>query len=162
MTRKAVLLDTSFFIRFLNDTDTYFEAANGYYTYLIKNGYDLVISTISIAEYCVRGSVSELPLKNLQVLPFNYKHGQKAGELARLVFDAKKEGALIVNERLLIPNDAKLFAQADVEERIEYYLTSDTRSSSIFKKINSLQRLSFQLVDLTEVKHTQLFGVLDI
>jgi predicted nucleic acid-binding protein len=51
--RKAVLLDTSFFLRFLNESDPLFENTEGYYKYLIHEKYDLVISTISIAEFLV-------------------------------------------------------------------------------------------------------------
>lgn len=36
MTHKAVLLDTSFFIRFLNDGDPLFLNADGYFRYFLQ------------------------------------------------------------------------------------------------------------------------------
>ena len=36
MTLKAVLLDTSFFIRFLNDSDPLFKNADGYFRYFLQ------------------------------------------------------------------------------------------------------------------------------
>jgi len=36
MTHKAVLLDTSFFLRFLNDSDPLFKNADGYFRYLFR------------------------------------------------------------------------------------------------------------------------------
>lgn len=161
MMRKAVLLDTSFFLRFLNESDPLFENADGYFKYLIQEKFDLVISTISIAEYCSGGDISELPLRNLQILPFNLNHGKRTGEFARVAFKARKEKALEVKERLLIPNDTKLFSQADSEEYIQYYLSSDLESLKIFNVLNSALKLNFKFIDLN-IKHTMTFGLLDL
>jgi len=77
MKHKAVLLDTSFFLRFLNYSDPLFNNADGYFRYFIKEEIIMMISTISIAEYCVGGDVHELPLRNLQIVPFNFDHAKK-------------------------------------------------------------------------------------
>jgi len=77
----------------------------------------MLISTVSIAEYCVVGDVHELPLKNLQILPLNLGHAKRTGEFAKIVFQHKSK--LNLKERNIIPNDTKLFAQADVEKSIE-------------------------------------------
>ncbi len=71
MTHKSVLLDTSFFLRFLNETDPLFKNADGYFRYFLQKEITMMISTISVAEYCVGGDMNELPLKNLQIVPFN-------------------------------------------------------------------------------------------
>jgi hypothetical protein len=91
MTHKAVLLDTSFFLRFLNDTDPLFKNADGYFRYFLHQKIDMLISTVSIAEYCVRGDVHELPLKNLQILPLNLEHAKRAGEFSKLVIAHKNK-----------------------------------------------------------------------
>lgn len=116
MTRNAVMLDTSFFLRFLNVNDPLFSNADGYYRYFLDHEIDMVISTISIAEYCVRGDINELPLRHLKIIPFNVNHAKKAGEFARIVFQLKEE--LKLPQRKIIPNDTKLFAQADVESSV--------------------------------------------
>lgn len=51
----------------------------------------MYVSTVSIAEYCVGGDINELPLKNLQIIPFNLDHSKKAGEFAKLVFKNKNK-----------------------------------------------------------------------
>lgn len=61
---NAVLLDTSFFCRFLNEDDKLFKNADGYFRYFIQNEIIMMISTISVAEYCVVGDIQELPLRN--------------------------------------------------------------------------------------------------
>src|SRR5690554_2310778 len=76
----------------------------------------MIVSTIAIAEYCVGGDVHELPLKNIQILPFNLNHSQKTGEFAKIAFQAKNNGILQVNKRVIIPNDTKLFAQTIVKK----------------------------------------------
>jgi hypothetical protein len=121
MIHRAVLLDTSFFLRFLNDSDPLFENADNYFRYFLQKEITMMISTISIAEYCVGGDVHELPLKNLQIIPFNLDHSKRTGEFAKVIFQNK--GKLKLTERNIIPNDTKLFAQADCEKAVDFYLT---------------------------------------
>lgn len=158
MEHKAVLLDTSFFLRFLNESDPLFLNADNYYKYFLANDIDMFISTISIAEYCVRGSIGELPLKNLKILPFNIEHAKKAGEFAKVVFE--KKNTLKIQERNIIPNDSKLFAQADVEAIISYYLTSDSNSQKIYCLLKDTVNPQFQFIDLN-VDCSTTFGELD-
>ncbi len=63
--------------------------ALGYFQHYLEKDRPLICSTISIAEYCVRGKFDELPWRNLRVLPFNANHAIKAGELAEIVFRKK-------------------------------------------------------------------------
>jgi len=146
MTHKGVLLDTSFFIRFLNDKDPLFEKADNYFKKFLEQEYELYISTISIAEFCVKGNISHLPLKNIRVLPFNIEHAERAGCFAKTVFDNKNE--LESTERKIIPNDTKLFAQADTEIQIYYYLSSDLRSKNVLDVIEKDTKANFKFVDL--------------
>src|SRR5690554_6688683 len=119
--KRAVLLDTSFFLRFLNDKDPLFKNADGYFRYFLQEEIDMLISTISIAEYCIGGNIQELPLKNLQILTFNLNHAQRTGEFAKIAFQERANKNLQVYDRKIIPNDTKLFAQADCEKLIKFY-----------------------------------------
>jgi hypothetical protein len=158
MTHKAVLLDTSFFLRFLNDTDPLFKNADGYFRYFLEKEIVMLISTISIAEYCVGGDVHELPLKNLQIVPFNLDHAKRTGEFAKIVFQQKNK--LQLKERNIIPNDTKLFAQADMEKSVEFYLSSDVESFKIYKLLKEHTTPKFQFLDLN-TPHSQTFGIFD-
>lgn len=115
---KSVLLDTGFFIRLLNTTDPLSRQTENYFRFFLQEQYPLLISTVSIAEFCVRGSLDQLPLKNLRILPFNTLHAVRAGELAATIFASK--GRSLLTERTIIPNDTKLFAQADTEPAIGF------------------------------------------
>lgn len=159
MTHKAVLLDTSFFLRFLNDSDPLFKNADGYFRYFLQKEITMMVSTISIAEYCVGGDVHELPLRNLQIVPFNLDHSKRTGEFAKIVFQNK--GKLKLKERNIIPNDTKLFAQADCEKTVEFYLSSDTESYKIFNLLKQETAPKFQFIDLN-TPYNETFGLLDL
>ncbi|MFA5511844.1 MAG: hypothetical protein WC313_05290 [Candidatus Kapaibacterium sp.] len=156
---NAVLLDTSFFLRFLNDEDPLFKNADDYFRYFLQKDIVMIISTISVAEYCVGGDLSELPLKNLQILPFNLNHSKRTGEFARIAYEKRKKGELKVNSRNIIPNDTKLFAQADCEKTLGIYLSSDTESLKVFNLIKQETEPKFQFVDLN-VPYNETFGIL--
>jgi hypothetical protein len=156
---KSVLLDTSFFLRFLNEGDPLFKNADGYFRYFIKEEITMMISTISIAEYCVGGDIHELPLRNLQIVPFNLDHSKRTGEFARIVFHNK--GKLKLNERNIIPNDTKLFSQADCEKSVEFYVSSDSESFKIYNLLTIESNPKFQFIDL-KVPHHEIFGLLDL
>ena len=155
---RAVLCDTSFFIRLLDKVSPLHENAKGYFRYFLQNEIKMYISTISIAEYCVGGDIYELPLKNVQIIPFNLDHSKKTGEFAKLIFQNKNK--LQLRERNLIPNDTKLFATADVEKSVEFYLSSDIESHKIYKLLKEHLNPKFQFIDLN-TPFGQSFGVLD-
>lgn len=85
----GVFCDTSFFIRLLDKTDRLHSNAKGYFKYFTENDYQLQISTIAIAEYCVGGDILDLPLRNIQIIPFNLNHSKRTGEFAKIVFQNK-------------------------------------------------------------------------
>ena len=159
MTHKSVLLDTSFFLRFLNEGSPLYKNSDAYFRYFIQNEITMMISTISIAEYCVGGDIHELPLKNLQIVPFNLDHSKRTGEFAKIAFQNKDK--LKLNERNIIPNDTKLFAQADCEKSVEFYLSSDTESIKIYNLLSQHTKTKFQFIDLNK-PYNETFGILDL
>lgn len=120
-----------------------------------------MISTISIAEYCVGGDANELPLRNLQIVPFNFDHSKRTGEFAKIAFNSKKAGGLQFSNRNIIPNDTKLFAQADCEKSVEFYLSADTESQKIYKLLKQETVVKFQFIDLN-TQYNEMFGILEL
>ncbi len=159
MKLKGVLCDTSFFIRLLDKNDPLHGNAKGYFRFFLENNYELFISTIAISEYCVRGSIDELPLQNLQIVPFNFDHALRASEFARIAFESK--GDLNLKERKIIPNDTKLFAQADKNGSVIAYISSDKESLKIYNLLKSAISVNFDFIDLT-VPYDESFGILDL
>ena len=161
MEQNCVLLDTSFFIRLLNEEDPLHNNALGYFRYFLEHDFVIKISTIAIAEYCVRGNVSELPLKNMLIVPFNFDHAQRAGKMIAEVYAEKKKRGATITPRTVVPNDTKMFAQADVEPDINFYGTADVECKKVYKMIESAEgKLSFDFIDIT-IPYTTFFGLLD-
>ncbi|TVQ44232.1 MAG: hypothetical protein EA362_10275 [Saprospirales bacterium] len=147
--KDSVLLDTSFFVRLLNDEDPLHNNAKGYYKYFLENSIILKVSTISIAEYCVKGKVDELPMRNIQIIPFNLDHAQKTGEFAEVIFDENKIAKEKLFPRAIIPNDSKLFAQANLDKSINHFITSDTRSQTTYSKLKTHLNPQFDIIDIS-------------
>ena len=157
--KRGVLLDTSFFLRLYNIEDPLHENAKGYYKYFLESEFTLKISTIAIAEFCVKGSLSDLPMKNLQVVPFNLDHAVRAGELINFVRLEKESRGVIITQRLIIPNDTKMFAQADLEHDIESFISSDNEAVKIHSLLSGNMDIRFSYIDIS-VPHTNVYGEL--
>ena len=144
MEQNSVLLDTSFFIRLLNEEDPLHENAFGYFRYFLEHDFVIKISTIAIAEYCVRGDVS-----------------QRAGKMIAEVYAEKKKRGATITPRTVVPNDTKMFAQADVEPDINFYGTADVECKKVYDMIKTSEgKLSFDFIDIT-IPYTTFFGLLD-
>lgn len=144
MEQDCVLLDTSFFIRLLNEEDPLHNNALGYFRYFLEHDFVIKISTIAIAEYCVRGDVS-----------------QRAGKMIAEVYAEKKRRGATIAPRAIVPNDTKMFAQADVEPDITFYGTADVECKKVYKMIESAEgKLSFKFIDIT-IPYNAFFGELD-
>lgn len=159
--KHSVLLDTSFFIRLLNDDDPLHKNAVGYFRYFLENGIELKVSTISIAEYCVRGAISDLPLRNVNIIPFNLDHARRAGEFAKVIFEENKISTEKLHPRAIIPNDSKLFAQADLDGTVRYFVTSDVRSNATLERLKRRMNPRFTITNIQRPHH-EVFGLLDL
>ena len=154
---KGVLLDTSFCIRLLNENDPLHTNVLGFYRHFLECEYRLKFSTISIAEYCVRGKLDEIPLRNLEVVPFNADHAVKAGGFAKIAF-ANKD-ILDLPNRLIIPNDNKLFAQAHTEAEISHFATSDVDCIKVYSLLKDNTNVDFEVMNIRE-SYSSVLGVL--
>jgi len=158
--KHSVLLDTSFFVRLLKEEDSLHKNAKGYFKYFLENEIIQKVSTISIAEYCVKGKIDELPLRNVQIIPFNLDHAKRTGEFAEAIFEENKISNEKLAPRAIIPNDSKLFAQADLDLEIKYFVTSDTRSRNTLQLLKKRLTPRFELLDIF-TPYNENFGILD-
>ena len=159
--KHSLLLDTSFFVRLLNDEDSLHNNAKGYFRYFLENEIVLKVSTISIAEYCVKGKVDELPLRNIQIIPFNLDQAKKTGEFAEAIFEENKISKEKLTPRAIIPNDSKLFAQADIDKSITHFVTSDSRSKNTYSTLKKRINPKFDIIDISR-PYNETFGILDL
>lgn len=159
--KHSVLLDTSFFIRLLNSSDPLHSNALGYFKYYLEQGIRMKVSTISIAEFCVLGKISDLPLRNLEILPFNLHDAQRTGEFAKILFEHNNIEVDRLMPRAIIPNDSKLFAQSDKDPSVTHFVTSDARSVKTWNALKKKIIPKFEILDIATPYH-QTFGILDL
>ena len=159
MPNGCVLLDTSFFIRLLKEDDRLHKNAMDYFRYFLEHDYTLKVSTIAISEFCVKGSIDMLPMNNMQILPFNYDHAVNAGRLCEIAFRKKTERGAQITPRTVVPNDTKMFAQADIEDEITHYASADSEATKVYSLINEEYRMKFNYIDIN-ISHKELFGEL--
>lgn len=157
---KIVFCDTGFVIRLLDETNNLHDNAIGYFQYFLENDYIIRMSTIAIAEFCVKDSIENLPLRNILLSPFNANHAVKAGECAKILYEAKAKGVLEVDARIVIQNDVKLLAQAQYD-LASYYLTADVRSKRMYDVLKDNGQLSFDFTDI-HTPYNEKFGMLDL
>lgn len=154
------MLDSSFLRRFIDETSDLNKNATEYYKYFLENDYELCISTIALAENLTYSTMGEFPFKDVKIVPFNIDHAKKTGEFARYLFEEKRKDNLIINQRNIIPNDTKLFSQAEVIRELEYFISSDSESNKIYQKLLKKFGLKYKFIDLN-ISCGEYFGTLN-
>lgn len=155
---QVAMLDTSFLIRLMKEDDPLHDAAVDYYQYLLEKEYVLFVSTIALAEYCVKGKLDQIPFDNLRVVPFNLDHSSIAGEFAASLYAARNQGEYTPEHRLIIPNDTKIFAQAASINAV-YLVTADTKSGKAMSKLSEKNQFKVQHLDIHK-SVAEAFGLL--
>lgn len=159
--KLGILCDTGFLIRLNQPQDELHGNARGYLKNLLAGGHLLYVSTIALAEYAVRDKIENLPMKYFRVLPFNIDHAQKAGEIAYTVFSIRDQIPSEISQRVIIPNDTKMFAQADVTPAITHYLTTDQKCEVVYRLARGTGAMRFQILSLRTPYHVA-FGELNL
>ena len=74
-------------------------------------------------------------------------HSEKAGEFARTLFQAKDNGIFIPEQRLIIRNDTKIFAQASAIGAL-FFVTADTKASKVINVLAKENGLAVHHLDI--------------
>ena len=146
---SKVFLDTSFFIRLADPADLDHANARVYFEHFMQQSDVICLSTIVAAEYGIGDSVDHLPLAlaKVRIVPFNLIHARKAAEFARACFEARRKGSVIVDKRVVIPNDTKILAQAQIE-RVDYFVGRDGNCEAVCSFLQKEKLVDFAYLDL--------------
>ncbi|MFK8005720.1 MAG: PIN domain-containing protein [Saprospiraceae bacterium] len=142
-----VFLDTSFMIRLLNSNDSDHKNALQYFKRFRDNDSKIYFSTIAVAEYSVGANPETLPYPFLTLIPFNFDHAKLTAIFAKATFDAKKRGSIELEHRVIIPNDTKLMAQAEVL-KIDLFIARDKNCITVYNFLKEEGLTSFEYLDL--------------
>ena len=149
MMGKAVLLDSSFLIRLMDENDSLHLVTYNLFRKFVKSGVSCKVSTIALAEYGVKGNIRFLPTRYLQFVPFSFDHAGRASEFMRRIIQVKRERGALIQPRVIIPNDTKMFAQASVEPDIYAFVSADAEAKKIYSLLDSP---GFEFVNIREMQ----------
>ena len=149
MRHSHVVLDTSFLIRLMNADDVDHTNTRRLFDYFLQHSDRISISTIVAAEYGIGMPIDTLPLAlpTVTVTPFNLIHAAKAARCAKATFDARRKGSIEVDQRVVIPNDTKILAQAAVE-RVDLICARDKNMKQVHTFLRGEGLLTFDYLDL--------------
>lgn len=71
------------------------------------------------------------------MISFDIRHAEIAGAFGKYIFMERKITPDLLKPRPIILNDAKIFAQAEFDSGIEFFLTSDSRCRIVVFEENS-------------------------
>ena len=80
-------------------------------------------------------------------MPFQYRHAEVASRFMRRIFQVKQERGAIIQPRVIIPNDTKMFAQASAEPDISVFVSADAEAKKIY---DLLENPDFDFVNIRE------------
>ena len=140
----AILLDTSYLISLADPNRSHHETAVSYLREALRHGAPLYLSAIAASEFQVKQAVTDLPLRNFEVLPFNIDHAMTAGLLMR---DLQRDAG---DERSAVKDDIKLVAQA-ICQSLTHILTEDAETLVKYvRRLNDTGQCTLQTILLAE------------
>lgn len=154
---KQVSLDTSFLISFADPSRKNHSVAVEYFNYCLGKSVPMNLSVIAAGEFEVGQPVTELPLRNFRIQPFNLPHAIRAASY----FKALKTGLGSLDKadaRPMILNDLKILAQAE-EEGVGIILSED--ASTLSKYAERLKKAGLCKLEVVLLKNGFTPGMLD-
>jgi len=145
--KVSVLLDTSFLISLTNKSGerTNHEIASQYYKYLLEHNIPIYFSAIVAAEFGIKEAITDLPLRNFRIIPFNITHSIEAARIWNLL-----NGHDTGDNRSVVRDDVKIIAQAS-HENIPLILTEDANTFYKYcERLRTLHHLNVRAVKLVD------------
>jgi predicted nucleic acid-binding protein len=141
---SAILLDTSYLISLADPSRQHHQAALAYLREAVRREVPLYLSVVVAAEFQVKQAVTDLPMRNLEVLPFNFDHAMMAGLLMR---ELKRDSD---DDRSAVKDDVKLIAQA-ICESLTHILTEDAQTLVKYvRRFNDAGKCALKTILLAE------------
>lgn len=151
-------MDTSFLIRLLDEADEDHNHALSYYRRFRNEKVELLLSSIVMAEYGVKDDIDNLPIQVSKVVSFNPDHARLAAAFSKAAYEARRKGRVVLEHRVVIPNDTKLLAQAQIE-KVDLFIARDNNCTTVHKFLKEKGLVNFKMIDL-RTPPNQFFGEL--
>jgi len=129
---NSVLLDTTYLISLVDDTRANHQQAKDFFKYFVENKYAMILSSIATCEFCARQPLTDLPLSNFKLLPFNISDSHHL----RTLFVEYVTHRITGENRVSVKDDFKLISQASYNQ-IDYLITEDFNFFNRMLDLNS-------------------------
>lgn len=80
-------------------------------------------------------------------MPFVYGHAEVAAEFMRRIIHVKQERGAVIQPRVIIPNDTKMFAQASADPEVFAFVSADAEAKKVY---DLLENPNFEFVNIRE------------
>jgi len=141
----GAVLDTSFLINLVDRNRPCHATACSYYRHFLENGMPMFLSTVVAAEFAVKQSITDLPLRNFVVLPFNL---EDATCCAGLRWDVCRQTSGGTGPRDAVKDDFKIMAQAIVQNARCLVTEDEETMGKYWGLLKQSGRVTFRLVPL--------------
>jgi len=146
MERSGAVLDTTFLISLSDENRSAHEAAKAYYQFFLEAGMPLYLPTVVASEFGIKQAVTDLPLHNFKVLPFNLAEAIRCADL-NVAYYRDKVGA---GQRDAVKDDFKIIAQTEEQEAL-FLLTEDRSTMSTYcEQLRTDNKINFRIVELSQ------------
>jgi len=138
-------MDTCFLITLVDAKRASHEHAKAIYRYFLEKGIPLYLPTVVASEFGIKQPVTDLPLHNFKILPFNLAESIRCANL-NIAYYRLKTGT---GQRDAVKDDFKIIAQAE-EQVAMYLLTEDKNSMSAYcDLLRSESKIDFKVIELS-------------
>lgn len=143
---NMAVLDTGFLISLIDRNRPFHPVARSYYKYFLEHSVVMLLPTVVAAEFSVVQPVTDLPLRNFRVLPFNLPEAVKCAELNAHHYRQQLGNA---GQRDSVKDDFKIIAQAVVQQARLLITEDETTLCKYCERLNADGKIKFRVVKLS-------------
>jgi hypothetical protein len=140
------VLDTGFLISLVDRNRRFHQAARSYYKYFLEHNVVMLLPTVVVAEFSIVQPITDLPLRNFRVLPFNLPEAVKSAELNVHHYRQQLGN---VGQRDSVKDDFKIIAQAVVQQARLLITEDETTLGKYWERLKTDGKIGFRLVKLS-------------
>jgi thioredoxin-related protein len=146
MMNNMAVLDTGFFISLVDRKRMFHQVARSYYKYFLEHSVVMLLPTVVVAEFSIVQPVTDLPLRNFRVLPFNLQDAVKCAELNMHHYRKQMENT---GQRDSVKDDFKIIAQAVMQQARLLVTEDESTLCKYCERLKTDAKIAFRVAKLS-------------
>jgi hypothetical protein len=147
MMNNMAVLDTGFLISLVDRKRPCHEAARSYYKYFLEHNIVMLLPTVVAAEFSIVQPITDLPLRNFRVLPFNLPDAVKCADLNAHHYRQQMGGT---GQRDAVKDDFKIIAQTVVQQARLLMTEDESTICKYCERLKDDKKIEFRVVKLAD------------